>query len=231
MTIYHNVYPYDASIAAAVLFTILFFVSSIVHLYQLLRTRTWYLLPFLIGGICKLNLKVRQLQSMIADPRPSRRNRLCFPHRLHKAKPRLHTPTLCYPTHPPSHRTRSSVSNDVHVSRSHHPGRPSRSRRPHTPHLAHQTLRHRRCPQFSRSSLGWRHSRSAKSIILQHWPLDYHRRSCHPSLVLRLVPDHQCDIPRQVEQDAQTGIAKVCLEETFERTIHRQRAYPCSIDL
>ncbi|CAD0017789.1 unnamed protein product [Aureobasidium pullulans] len=51
MTIYHNVYPYDASVAAAVLFTILFFVSSIVHLYQLLRTRTWYLLPFLIGGI------------------------------------------------------------------------------------------------------------------------------------------------------------------------------------
>ncbi|THY30213.1 RTA1 like protein [Aureobasidium pullulans] len=51
MTIYHNVYPYDASVAAAVLFTILFFILSIIHLYQLLRTRTWYLLPFLIGGI------------------------------------------------------------------------------------------------------------------------------------------------------------------------------------
>lgn len=75
MTIYHNVYPYDASVAAAVLFTILFFVSSIVHLYQLLRTRTWYLLPFLIGGICKLNLQVRQLQSMIADLIRSRRSR------------------------------------------------------------------------------------------------------------------------------------------------------------
>ncbi|KAI5276961.1 hypothetical protein E4T47_00050 [Aureobasidium subglaciale] len=49
--IYHNVYPYDASVPAAVLFAILFFIMSILHLYQLVRTRTWYLVPFLLGGI------------------------------------------------------------------------------------------------------------------------------------------------------------------------------------
>ncbi|KAI5212859.1 hypothetical protein AUEXF2481DRAFT_31224 [Aureobasidium subglaciale EXF-2481] len=49
--IYHNVYPYDASVPAAVLFAILFFIMSILHLYQLVRTRIWYLIPFLLGGI------------------------------------------------------------------------------------------------------------------------------------------------------------------------------------
>lgn len=46
-------YRYDPSLAAAVIFTLLFALSTFFHLYQLLRTRTWYFIPFVIGGFCK----------------------------------------------------------------------------------------------------------------------------------------------------------------------------------
>ncbi|KAL9630853.1 MAG: hypothetical protein Q9164_006205, partial [Protoblastenia rupestris] len=46
-----KLYHYDPSMAAAVLFTILFLLTTMLHMYQLLLTRTWYMVPFLIGGI------------------------------------------------------------------------------------------------------------------------------------------------------------------------------------
>ncbi|KAJ5175340.1 uncharacterized protein N7482_001217, partial [Penicillium canariense] len=42
-------YYYAPSTAAAVIFTVLFGLSSLVHLYQLVRTRTWFMIPFFIG--------------------------------------------------------------------------------------------------------------------------------------------------------------------------------------
>lgn len=41
------------NVPAACLFAVLFFLVTMVHTYQLFRTRTWWLLPFLIGGYCK----------------------------------------------------------------------------------------------------------------------------------------------------------------------------------
>lgn len=46
-------YYYDPSTAAAVIFVVLFGLSTILHFYQLIRTRTWFMIPFLIGGIRK----------------------------------------------------------------------------------------------------------------------------------------------------------------------------------
>jgi hypothetical protein len=46
-------YYYDPSTAAAVIFTVLFGLNSLLHLYQLVRTRTWFMIPFAIGAICK----------------------------------------------------------------------------------------------------------------------------------------------------------------------------------
>ena len=43
-------YRYDPSEAAAILFSILFVLTTSLHFYQLLRTRTWYLIPLLVGG-------------------------------------------------------------------------------------------------------------------------------------------------------------------------------------
>lgn len=45
-------YHYNPSFAAAIIFIILFFGSTLLHAFQLARKRTWYFIPFLIGGIC-----------------------------------------------------------------------------------------------------------------------------------------------------------------------------------
>lgn len=46
-------YNYQPSMAAAVIFTILFGSSTLFHSFQMLKGRTWFMIPFLIGGICK----------------------------------------------------------------------------------------------------------------------------------------------------------------------------------
>ena len=46
-------YRYDPSMAAAILFAILFAFTTIVHLYQFVQTRTWIMIPMLVGGLCK----------------------------------------------------------------------------------------------------------------------------------------------------------------------------------
>ncbi|EON61936.1 hypothetical protein W97_01154 [Coniosporium apollinis CBS 100218] len=43
-------YRYEPSMVAAVIFILLFSVSTSLHMYQLIRTRTLYFIPFLIGG-------------------------------------------------------------------------------------------------------------------------------------------------------------------------------------
>lgn len=43
-------YRYDPSTVAAIIFTCLFFAVTFLHLYQLMRTRTWVFIPFVVGG-------------------------------------------------------------------------------------------------------------------------------------------------------------------------------------
>jgi hypothetical protein len=47
-------YSYNPSMAAAVVFIVVFGISSLLHTYQLVRARTWYFIPFLIGCLCML---------------------------------------------------------------------------------------------------------------------------------------------------------------------------------
>jgi hypothetical protein len=46
-------YYYEPSMAAAVLFTILFALSTGLHFAQMLKSRTWFMIPFVIGGVCE----------------------------------------------------------------------------------------------------------------------------------------------------------------------------------
>lgn len=46
-------YYYTPSSAAAGIFLVLFGLSSLLHFYQLVWARTRFMIPFLIGGICK----------------------------------------------------------------------------------------------------------------------------------------------------------------------------------
>ena len=48
-------YHYDPSFVAAVIFIVLFLITTFLHTFQLAWKRTWYFIPFLIGGFCKTN--------------------------------------------------------------------------------------------------------------------------------------------------------------------------------
>ncbi|EOD43142.1 putative rta1 domain-containing protein [Neofusicoccum parvum UCRNP2] len=43
---------YKPSLAAAAIFTVLFTATTVFHCWQMIRRRTWYFVPFIIGGIC-----------------------------------------------------------------------------------------------------------------------------------------------------------------------------------
>jgi hypothetical protein len=45
-----QLYRYDPSVGAAVFFAILFILGSGVHTYQMIPTRTWFFIPFVVGG-------------------------------------------------------------------------------------------------------------------------------------------------------------------------------------
>ena len=46
-------YKYDPSLPAAGVFAAAFGVTTILHAYQLIRWKTWYFIPFLIGALCQ----------------------------------------------------------------------------------------------------------------------------------------------------------------------------------
>lgn len=57
-------YRYDPSFSAALVCAIAFLLTTTIHSYQLLRTRTWYFLAFVVGGTCKfLYLAVAVIES------------------------------------------------------------------------------------------------------------------------------------------------------------------------
>ncbi|KAF5589038.1 rta1 domain protein [Fusarium subglutinans] len=46
-----NYYRYEPSLAANILFVVIFALSSGVHLFQIFKTRTWFFIPFLVGSL------------------------------------------------------------------------------------------------------------------------------------------------------------------------------------
>ncbi|KAL6236540.1 hypothetical protein BDW75DRAFT_239194 [Aspergillus navahoensis] len=47
-------YHYDPSMGGAVLFTLLFIGTTGYHIFQMVKTRTWFFIPFVIGGIFEI---------------------------------------------------------------------------------------------------------------------------------------------------------------------------------
>ncbi|TDZ32996.1 Protein RTM1 [Colletotrichum spinosum] len=46
-------YRFEPSTAAAIFFCIIFVLTTALHLFQMVRTKTWYLTAFVIGGFCE----------------------------------------------------------------------------------------------------------------------------------------------------------------------------------
>jgi hypothetical protein len=49
-------YRYDPSMAGAVLFILLFMATTFYHTFQLLKTRTWLFIPFVVGEFCECEI-------------------------------------------------------------------------------------------------------------------------------------------------------------------------------
>ena len=65
-------YRYDPSLVAAIIFIVCFAVTTFFHLYQLIRTQTWYFIPLCIGGFCEpfLLLSPPSLEAFHPPPSP-----------------------------------------------------------------------------------------------------------------------------------------------------------------
>ncbi|KAF5987308.1 RTM1 [Fusarium coicis] len=48
-----KLYHYDPTVAGAVIFTILFLATTLLHSWQLVRGRSWFVIPLNLGGFCK----------------------------------------------------------------------------------------------------------------------------------------------------------------------------------
>ena len=46
-----RLYRYDPSMAGAVIFVLAFIAITALHFYQMIRTKTYFFVPFVIGGI------------------------------------------------------------------------------------------------------------------------------------------------------------------------------------
>lgn len=46
--------PYEPSEAAAIIFIVLFALTTALHAFQLISKRTWFMIPFFIGGILEI---------------------------------------------------------------------------------------------------------------------------------------------------------------------------------
>ncbi|KAL2352259.1 hypothetical protein BJ546DRAFT_849998, partial [Cryomyces antarcticus] len=69
-------YHYDPSLMAAVLFTISFILTALFHVYQLIRTRTWFFVPLAIARLGPARARCcRSTRSRISRRSPRARTR------------------------------------------------------------------------------------------------------------------------------------------------------------
>ena len=68
--LHFKMYYYEPSMPAAIIFIVLFAASTSLHLFQMIRTRTWFLIPFVIGGIMETVGYIGRVISASENPGP-----------------------------------------------------------------------------------------------------------------------------------------------------------------
>ena len=53
----YQFYRYDPRLAPAIVALIAFSTSTAIHVYQLTRTKTWYMIPLIVGGISRVPVR------------------------------------------------------------------------------------------------------------------------------------------------------------------------------
>ena len=62
---YPHIYEYDPSLPAAVFAAAIFCIVTLLHTYQLLRSRTWFFIPFVLGGYCEFQVDCGRCKGLI----------------------------------------------------------------------------------------------------------------------------------------------------------------------
>lgn len=60
-----QLYRYTPSLAAAVIFVVLFVLTTAYHIYQVVKCRAWYFTAFVLGGVCEFSLCMRSTPSPV----------------------------------------------------------------------------------------------------------------------------------------------------------------------
>jgi hypothetical protein len=55
----YYLWSYVPSLGAAIIFLMFFGIATIMHIYRLIKTRTWFCLPFAVGGFCMFTPSTR----------------------------------------------------------------------------------------------------------------------------------------------------------------------------
>lgn len=58
-------YHYEPSMAGGAIFTLLFIGTTLFHVWQLYRGRSWFTIPLAVGGLCKNSRRKTQIESML----------------------------------------------------------------------------------------------------------------------------------------------------------------------
>lgn len=62
-----QLFRYDPSLAAAVIFVILFLAMSLLHTYQIVVSRTWFFTAFVVGGYRKSTMPDDMIRRGVAN--------------------------------------------------------------------------------------------------------------------------------------------------------------------
>lgn len=63
-------YHYEVSTVAAIVFVVLFGLATMIHVFQLIKTRTWFMLPFAIGTGFEVAGYVGRILNALENPGP-----------------------------------------------------------------------------------------------------------------------------------------------------------------
>lgn len=59
----YKLYNYDPSGAAAIPFAALFGLATVAHIVRMVRARSWFMIPFTIGGVCEFVHNIEEVAS------------------------------------------------------------------------------------------------------------------------------------------------------------------------
>lgn len=115
-------YHYDPTSVGAIIFIILFFLTTILHFYQLLRTRSWFMIPMVVGG-CRGFSQIYLLSGMLMNLF-SWMDWIYRSHNLSHANPELDSRPIHHSNPLPARRTRTLRSEHLYgIRKDHHFGR------------------------------------------------------------------------------------------------------------